>query len=331
MFWVNLLANFFQASQSSICPMSLKLFVPPPSLGQWHPPSLSVTWPWEAAAGSTMTLWWLCNYILLHTHVHNLKCLLLLRTEKNSCVSQRYMCPTGYCPLTIAHFIAYKQQCCYFFCRFKHGSRWVFQVKIERSLRLEMLVSLTFALSCQTAFNQYLTGYFYTISLPSKPPDIVCYNINTCNMTLSYSCCGPGCFCCSFLVRIKLTIHCFELLVSCKAVNELGWEVKPDTAVINAAVVWAFSRWNGLNCVCVWECAWSHKRLFTCLCINNSVFSCDSFVTFHHWIPGLLTVAGAQCTRFTTLLLLFPSDHQDKPDCCIFQPRISVKNRARSA
>lgn len=36
-------------------------------------------------------------YPSLHTHTHSLKCLLLLRTENNSHVSQEYVCPMGYC------------------------------------------------------------------------------------------------------------------------------------------------------------------------------------------------------------------------------------------
>lgn len=76
---------------------SLSLLVPPSVGRQRLPPSLSVTWPWEAAAGSTVTLWWLCNYIPLHTHTHSLKCLLLLRTEKNSRLSQEYISPMGWC------------------------------------------------------------------------------------------------------------------------------------------------------------------------------------------------------------------------------------------
>lgn len=132
--------------------------------------------------------------------------------------------------------------------------------------------------------------------------------------------------CCSLLMQIKLMLCCFEFLwsyASSKLIVFLVWEMKADTAVIYTAVVLAFPRRNSFNCVSMCECKWldvcftESTHAFTSVCLRacaliTQVFLCDSFVTFHRWIPGLLTVVGAQSTRSPTLLLLFPSDNQRK-------------------
>lgn len=58
-------------------------------------PLLSVTRPWEAAAGSNVTLWWLCNCSPLRTHPWSLKCFATSKERQNSHVSQAYACPVN--------------------------------------------------------------------------------------------------------------------------------------------------------------------------------------------------------------------------------------------
>lgn len=52
----SLFFEFFLKASFTIYHLPPSLFLPPPVGLQWHPPSESVTWPWEAAAGSTVTL-----------------------------------------------------------------------------------------------------------------------------------------------------------------------------------------------------------------------------------------------------------------------------------
>lgn len=130
-------------------------------------------------------------------------------------------------------------------------------------------------------------------------------------------------YCCT--LQLELIPDCFEFrwtYTSSKCIVRLSvWEMKADTGVIYTVVTLAVPRSNSLIDVflCVIVGVWTrvcvcqrHSLcLFTCLCINNSVFSCDSFVTFHRRIPGLLTVVGAQHTHSATPLLFFPSDESE--------------------